>query len=186
MGPLVYATNVSLDGYIEDATGAFDWSQPGEDVHAFYNEFMDRVGIQLLGRRIYETMAVWETDPSFAERSPILSAFAAAWQDSDKVVVSTTLAEPITARTRIVRTFDVDEVRRLKASTSADLGVSGAELAGHAFRAGLVDVVSIMVFPVVVGAGKTAFAADLRLDLELIEQRPFSNGVVHLTYRVAR
>jgi dihydrofolate reductase len=186
MGTLVYATNVSLDGYIEDASGAFDWSQPGEDVHAFYNDFMGRVDIQLLGRRIYETMAVWETDPSFAAGSPILSEFAAAWQDSDKVVLSTTLAAPITERTRIVRTFDPDEVRRLKASTTAELGVSGAELAGHAFRAGLVDVVSLMVFPVVVGAGKPAFAPDLRLDLELDEERRFANGVVHLTYRVAR
>lgn len=184
MGRLIYATNTSLDGFTEDAAGAFDWSVPGEDLHRHYNELMRGIGVQLLGRRMYETMAVWETDPSFFTESPILTDFAEAWQDSDKVVVSTTLAEPCTTRTRIVRSFDADEVRALKASVSADLLVGGPELAAHALRAGIVDEVRIVLFPVVVGAGKRALPADLRLDLELLEERRFDNGTVQVAYRV--
>ncbi len=184
MGRLIYATNTSLDGFTEDANGAFDWSVPGEDLHRHYNAMIRDVGVQLLGRRMYETMAVWETEPAFFSDSPILAEFAAAWQDSDKVVVSTTLAEPVTRRTRIARSFDADEVRALRASTTADLIVGGPELAAHALRAGLVDEVRIVLFPVVVGAGKPALPPDLRLDLELLEVRRFDNGTVALSYRV--
>ena len=184
MGNLIYATNTSLDGFSEDATGGFDWSVPGEDLHRHYNEMMRGVGVQLLGRRMYETMAVWETDPAFFSDAPILADFAAAWQDSDKVVVSTTLAEPVTRRTRIARSFDVDEVRALQASTTADLIVGGPELAAHALRAGLVDEVRIVLFPVVVGAGKRALPPDLRLDLELLDECRFDNGTVAVSYGV--
>jgi dihydrofolate reductase len=184
MGKLIYPTNTSLDGYTEDAAGSFDWSVPDEEVHGFFNDLMRGVGIQLLGRRMYETMAVWETDPSFAEESPVLADFAAAWQDSDKVVYSTTLTDPITKRTRIVPAFDADEVRTLKAGSSADLSVSGPQLAAQALRAGLVDEVSVMVHPVTVGAGKPAFPTDLHLDLELIDERRFGTGAVHVAYRV--
>jgi dihydrofolate reductase len=184
MGKLIYATNTSLDGFTEDANGSFDWSVPGEDVHVFYNDMMRGVGTQLLGRRMYETMAVWETDPSFAEESAVLADFAAAWQDADKLVYSTTLTEVITTRTRIVPTFDADEVRALKEASSADLSVSGPGLAAHALRAGVVDEVSVVFFPVTVGAGKPAFPSDLRLDLEFIAERRFGNGAVHVAYRV--
>jgi dihydrofolate reductase len=184
MGKLIYATNTSLDGFIEDATGAFDWSVPDDAVHLFYNDLMRGIGTQLLGRRIYETMAVWETDPSFAEGSPILADFAAAWQDSDKLVYSTTLTEPITKRTRILPAFDADEVRGVKEASTADLLIGGAELAGHAFRAGVVDEILLMLSPVAVGAGKPALPTDLRLDLELIDERRFGNGAVHVAYRV--
>ncbi|MCC7076825.1 MAG: dihydrofolate reductase family protein [Acidimicrobiia bacterium] len=184
MGKLIYATNTSLDGYTEDATGSFGFAEPDEDVHVFYNGLMRGVGTQLLGRRMYETMAVWETDPSFAAESVIQADFAAAWQDSDKLVYSRTLAEPITKRTRIVRSFDVDEARGLKESSAADLSVSGPGLAAHALRAGVVDEISLVISPVTVGAGKPAFPADLRLDLELIDERRFGNGAVHVAYRV--
>ena len=184
MGKLIYATNTSLDGFTEDATGSFDWSVPDEDVHEFYNDMMRGVGTQLLGRRMYETMAVWETEPSFAEESAILADFAAAWQDSDKVVYSTTLTDPVTKRTRIVPAFDADEVRTVKEASSADLLVGGPELAAHALRAGVVDEVSVVLSPVTVGAGKPALATDLRLDLELIDERRFGNGTVHVAYRV--
>lgn len=184
VGTLIYPTNTSLDGFTEDASGSFDWSVPDEEQHRFYNDLMRGVGTQILGRRMYETMAVWETDPAFAAESPVMADFAAAWQDSDKVVVSTTLTEVVTERTRIVSSFDVDEVLALKEAEAADLVVSGPELAGHALRAGLVDRVVIGISPVTVGSGKPAFPADLRLDLELVDERRFGNGAVHVTYRV--
>ena len=184
MGKLIYAINTSLDGFTEDATGSFDWSMPDEDVHEFYNDMMRGIGTQLLGRRMYETMAVWETEPSLAEESAVLADFAAAWQDSDKVVYSTTLTDPVTKRTRIVPAFEADEVRALKEASSADLLVGGPGLAAHAFRAGVVDELLLMLSTVVVGAGKPALPTDLRLDLELIDERRFGNGAVHVAYRV--
>lgn len=186
MGRLIYAINTSLDGFTEDASGAFDFSVPGEDLHRSYNDLMRGVGVQLLGRRMYETMAVWETDPAFHEGAPILADFAAAWQDSDKVVFSTTLTEPITTRTRMVRSFDADAIRVLVGATGADLLVGGPELAGHALRAGLVDEIRIVVFPITVGSGKRALPWDLRLDLELLEHERFGDGTVRVAYRVVR
>ncbi len=184
MGKLVYATNASLDGFTEDPSGSFDWSEPDEDVHEFWNEMMRGIGTQLLGRRMYETMAVWETEPSFFQESAVLADFAAAWQDSDKLVYSTTLAAPVTTRTRIMAAFEADEVRALKEASSADLLVGGPELAAHALRAGVVDELRLMLSPVTVGAGKPAFPADLRMDLELIDERRFGTGAVLVAYRV--
>lgn len=184
MGKLIYATNTSLDGFTEDASGSFDWSEPDEDVHEFYNDMMRGIGTQLLGRRMYETMAVWETEPSFFEESAVLADFAAAWQDSDKLVYSTTLTHPVTKRTRIVPAFEADEVRALKEASSADLLVGGPGLAAHALRAGVVDELRVVLAPVVVGGGKPAFPAELRLDLELVDERRFGNGAVHVAYRV--
>jgi dihydrofolate reductase len=184
MGKLIYATNTSLDGFTEDTTGSFDWSEPDDEVHEFWNGMMRGIGTQLLGRRMYETMAVWETDPSFFEESAVLADFAAAWQDSDKVVYSTTLSEPVTKRTRIVQAFEADEVRGWKEASSADLLVSGPGLAAHALRAGVVDEVHLMLSPVTVGAGKPAFPTDLHIDLELIDERRFGTGAVHVAYRV--
>ena len=186
MGKLIYAINTSLDGFTEDATGSFDWSVPDEDVHQFYNDVMRSVGTQLLGRRMYETMAVWETEPSFAAESAVQADFAAAWQDSDKLVYSTTLADPITKRTRILQEFEADEVRALKEASLADLMVGGAGLAAHALRARVVDEILLTLHPVAVGAGKPALPTDLRLDLELIDERRFGNGAVHVAYRVRR
>jgi dihydrofolate reductase len=186
MGKLIYATNNSLDGYTEDASGAFDFTEPDEEVHEHYNDMMRGIGTQLLGRRMYETMAVWETEPSFFEESALLSDFANAWQDSDKVVYSTTLTEPVTKRTRIVPVFEADEVQAMKEASSGDLLVGGPELAAHALRAGVVDEVRLVLAPATVGAGKPAFPTDLRLDLELIAERRFGNGAVHVAYRVRR
>ena len=184
MGKLIYAINTSLDGFSEDATGSFDWSVPDDDLHQFYNDMMRSVGTQLLGRRMYETMAVWETDPSLAEESGIMADFAAAWQDSEKLVYSTTLSDPVTKRTRIMAAFDPDEARAVKETSSADLLVGGPELAAHALRAGLVDEIRLVLCPIAVGAGKPALPTDLRLDLELINQRRFENGAVHVAYGV--
>jgi dihydrofolate reductase len=184
MGKLIYAINTSLDGFTEDVTGSFDWSIPDEDVHRFYNDMMRGVGTQLLGRRMYETMAVWETDPSLAEESAVMADFAAAWQDSEKVVYSSTLTNPVTARTRIVPAFEADGVRTLKEASPADLLVGGPEIAAHALRAGIVDELLLMISPVALGAGKAALPADLRVDLELINERRFGNSAVHLAYRL--
>ena len=184
MGKLIYAINTSLDGFSEDAAGSFDWSVPDEDVHEFYNDMMRSIGTQLLGRRMYETMAVWETEPSLAKESATMANFAAAWQDSDKLVYSTTLTDPVTKRTRIVTAFDPDEARAVKETSSADLMVGGPELAAQALRAGLVDEIRLVLSPIAVGAGKSALPTDLRLNLELIDERRFGNGAVHLAYRV--
>ena len=186
MGKLIYAINTSLDGFTEDANGSFDWSVPDEELHQFYNDMMRTVGTQLLGRRMYETMAVWETEPSLAEESAIQADFAAVWQDSDKLVYSTTLTDSITKRTRILSEFEADEVRALKEVSVADLLVGGAGLAAHALRAGVVDEIRLTLHPVALGTGKPALAIDLRLDLELIDERRFDNGAVHVAHLVRR
>lgn len=183
MARLIYTTNVSLDGFIEDPDGAFDFLPPGDDVFAAHTELMESIGTLVYGRRLYEKMSVWEVDPSFAARSPALAAFAAAFTDTDKVVHSTTLAQASTARTRIERTFDADAVQRMKDAADRDLLIGGADLAGQALRAGLVDEVQLYIAPVAVGGGKPGLPTGIRLDLELLDQRRFGNGVVLLRYR---
>jgi dihydrofolate reductase len=179
---LLYSTNTSLDGYIEDTTGDFGFTMPSDEVHAFINDRLREVATHLYGRRLYETMAVWETDPSFAEGPPVARDFAAIWQAADKVVYSTTLPDVVTTRTRIERAFAPDEIRALKAAADRDLLVGGAELAGRALRHGLVDEVHLYVAPVAVGGGKPALPPGLRLDLNLLDERRFGNGTLYLRY----
>jgi dihydrofolate reductase len=183
MARLIYATNVSLDGYIEDETGAFDWSEPGEDLHTYYSDLVRDVGTFLYGRRLYETMAVWETDETLAAQSDLLADFARAWKDADKIVYSTTLESAPTARTRIEHGFDPAAVARLKESADRDLAIGGAEIAAHAFLAGLVDECHLCFFPVLVGGGKRALPKGIRTDLELLDERRFANGAVLVRYR---
>jgi dihydrofolate reductase len=183
---LLYVTNCSLDGFTEDADGDFAWSVPDDELHQFFNDLLRPVGTQLLGRKMYETMAVWETDPSLAD-DPIGADFAAVWQDSDKVVYSRTLDAPITKRTRIERDFDPSAVEQLKATAPGELTISGPELAAQGIRAGHDDEIQLVVHPVVVGAGKPALPAGVRLDLTLLDARRFeASGVVQLRYRVGR
>jgi dihydrofolate reductase len=184
MAQLIYTFIASLDGYVEDAGGNFDWAAPSEEAHAFVNELEAPVGTYLYGRRMYETMAVWETDPAFAEDSPVTRDFAAIWQAAEKVVYSSTLAEVSTQKTRIEPRFDAEEVRKLKATAGSDLGIGGAELAGHALAAGLVDECHAFLAPVAVGGGKRALPDDLRLDLELTDKRRFESGMIYLRYTV--
>ncbi len=184
MARLVYFFIASLDGYVEDAAGRFDWAAPGEDAHAFVNELEASVGTYLYGRRMYETMSVWETDPALAEGSPVTRDFAAIWRAADKIVYSTTLAAAPTRRTRIERRFDAGAVRELKAAASSDLAIGGAELAGQALAAGLVDECHAFLAPVAVGGGKRALPADVRLDLELTDERRFEDGMAYLRYAV--
>jgi dihydrofolate reductase len=173
---LVYSAIASLDGYIADEDGRFDWSAPDEEVHAFVNDLERPVGTFLLGRRMYEVLSPWETmdDPA-----PVMRDFAQIWRSADKLVYSRTLGEPSTARTRIEREFDPEAVRRME----GELSIGGAELAGQAIRAGLVDELRLFVSPVVVGGGKAALPEGFRWDLELVEERRFGNGVVFLRYR---
>jgi dihydrofolate reductase len=184
MTKLIYFTIMSLDGYIEDADGGFGWAAPDAEVHAFVNELERSVGTYLYGRRMYETMAAWENDPSVADSSPETRDFAAVWRAADKVVYSSTLAEPSTSRTRVERRFDPDEVRELKAAAKADMTVSGPNLASHAFRAGLVDECHVLLAPALVGGGKPGLPDGVRLDLELVDERRFAGGMVFLRYGV--
>jgi dihydrofolate reductase len=184
MARVIYIANISLDGYIEDAHGEFRWTEPDDDVFAFITDLVRPVGTYLLGRRMYETMAVWETEPAFAEESELMGDFARVWQAASKIVYSTTLHDVPTARTRIERSFDPDAVRDLKSSATQDLTVGGPDLAGHAFRAGLVDECQVLVYPVFVGSGKPALPVDMRAGLDLLDERRFGNGVVYLRYRV--
>ncbi|HEY7134337.1 MAG TPA: dihydrofolate reductase family protein [Acidimicrobiia bacterium] len=184
MARLIYIANVSLDGYIEDAHGSFNWTAPADEVFAFITDLVRPVGTSLYGRRLYETMAVWETDPSFAAQSELMGDFARVWQAADKVVYSTTLREVSTANTRLEHDFDPDATRDLKASAARDLTIGGANLAAKAFKAGLVDECHLMIYPVFVGSGKPALPRDGRADLELLDERRFGNGVVSLRYRV--
>ncbi|MEO5837469.1 MAG: dihydrofolate reductase family protein [Acidimicrobiales bacterium] len=184
MAKLIYASNMSLDGCTEDERGGLDWAPPDEDVFVAITEVMRSAGTYLYGRRMYETMAVWETEPALAERSDLTREFANVWQAPDKVVYSTTLAAVSTAKTRLERHFDVAAVRDLKASAGRDLLVGGPTLAAQAFKAGLVDECQLFVWPVVLGGGKPALSTDTRVDLELLDERRIGNGVVHLRYRV--
>ena len=183
MAKLLYVMNASLDGYIADEDGRFDWGAPGEEYYSFINDLLRPVGTYLYGRRLYELMAIWETDPAAAAQSPGAQEFAEIWQAADKVVYSRTLQAAATTRTRIERDFDPEAVRQLKAAAERDLTVGGPDLGGHAITAGLVDEYQLFVWPVVVGGGKPLFPDRLRLQLELLDERRFGNGVVYLRYR---
>ena len=184
MSKLIYASNMSLDGWTEDERGAFDWAPPDDDVFVVITDLMRSVGTYLYGRRMYDTMAVWETDAALAAHSDLMRDFANAWQAADKVVYSTTLAAVSTANTRLERHFDPDAVRDLKAASGRDLLVGGPTIAAQALAAGLVDEVALFVWPVVLGGRNPALQIDSRVDLELFDEQRFASGVVHLRYRV--
>ena len=184
MGKLIYVSNVSLDGYIEDETGSFDWSAPDDELFAFITDLVRPLGTHLYGRRLYETMAAWETDPALAAQSELMADFANVWQAADKVVYSTTLAAVSTAKTRLSQVFDPVAVGDMKASTASDLLVGGAHLAAQALKAGLVDECHLLIRPVLVGGGKPALPSGTRAELELLDERRLSGGVVYLRYRV--
>src|SRR5205823_4731146 len=185
MARLIYSAITSLDGYVADEDGNFDWAEPDEEVHAFVNELERPIGTYLYGRRLYEVMAVWETAAALPDGKPVTRDFAEIWQAADKVVYSRRLEAVATARTRLERDFDPDAVRQLKAKAAHDLTVGGPGRAAQALAAGLVDELHLFVTPVVVGGGTKALPGGLRLELELLDERRFRSGVVHLHYRVA-
>jgi dihydrofolate reductase len=183
MAKLIYVSNVSFDGYVEDAHGSLEWTVPTDEVFTFITDLVRPVGTYLYGRRMYETMAVWETQPALAAQSALRADFANMWQAADKIVYSTTLPAASTANTRLERRFDPESVRDMKTSAVSDFTVGGPTLAAHAFNAGLVDECHLFIHPVLVGEGKPAFPSDARIQLELLEERRFGNGVVYLRHR---
>jgi len=182
---LIYSPIASLDGYVEDEQGKFDWAAPDDEVHAFVNELERPIGTYLYGRRMYETMVSWETVSGGADQPAAIRDFAEIWRAAEKIVFSRTLQTVASARTHIERTFDPDAVRRLKGAAGADITIGGAELAGQAFAAGLVDELHLFLGPIIVGGGKRALHDDIRIPLALLDERRFRNGVVHLHYRVS-
>ena len=183
MAKLIYSAITSLDGYVADEDGSFDWAEPDEEVHTFVNDLERPVGTYLYGRRMYEVMVFWETALTLADQPPVMQDFAQIWQAADKVVYSTTLRTASSARTRIEADFDPEAVRQMKASTGRDITVGGPDLAAQAITAGLVDECHLFVAPIVVGGGTRAFPNKVRLELELLDERRFGSGMVHLHYR---
>jgi len=181
MAKLIYSAITSLDGYVADEDGSFDWAVPDEDVHTFVNDLERPIGTYLYGRRMYEVMVGWETAP--ADQWPITQDFAEIWQAADKVVYSKALETVSSARTRIEREFNPEAVRQMKATAGRDITVGGPDLAAQAITAGLVDECHLFVVPIVLGGGKQSLPNKVRLLLELVDERRFGNGVVHLHYR---
>lgn len=183
MAQLIYTTNSSLDGYIEDRDGKFDWTAPDEEYFTFISNLVRGAGTYLYGRRLYESMRVWETDPNYAAGSPLTRDFAEIWQAANKIVYSTTLETVSTRRTQLERSFDPEAVRQFKEVVEQDILIGGAELAAHAFRSGLIDECHLFLMPIIVGGGKQSLPDNVRLELELLDERRFGSGVVFLRYR---
>ena len=183
MANLIYLANTSLDGYTEDKDGKFDWTEPSEEVFAFITNLVRAARTHLYGRRMYETMMVWETDPKLGAESPLMRDFAEVWQAADKIVYSRTLDTISTRKTQLERTFDPEAIRQLKAAGEHDILIGGPELAAHAFRGGLIDECHLFIAPILVGGGKSALPDNLRLELELLAERRFRNGTVFLRYQ---
>ena len=184
MAHLIYSAISSLDGYIEDRDGNFDWAMPDEQVHRFINDLERKVHTYLCGRRMYETMMVWETDPNLAADSPLTQDYAQIWQAADKIVYSKTLVSASTRKTQIERNFDPEAIRQLKETAQDDISIGGPNLAAHAFQAGLIDECHLFLAPIIVGGGKPSLPINVRLELELEEERQFGNGKIFLRYRV--
>ena len=184
MAKLIYAAITSLDGYVADEDGNFDWGTPDEELHAFVNDLERPIGTHLYGRRMYEVMVYWETAHTLRDQRPVEQDYAGIWQSADKIVYSRTLETVSSARTRIERNFDPDAVRQLTSAGDRDVSVGGPELAGQMIKAGLVDECHLFVSPVVVGGGHPALPSTVRLQLELLAERRFGSGVVHLHYRI--
>lgn len=184
MAHLIYSAISSLDGYIEDRDGNFDWAMPDEQVHRFINDLERKVHTYLCGRRMYETMMVWETDPNLTADSPLTQDYAQIWQAADKIVYSKTLVSASTRKTQIERDFEPKAIRQLKETAKDDISIGGPNLAAHAFQAGLIDECHLFLAPIIVGGGKPSLPINVRLELELEEERQFGNGMIFLRYRV--
>lgn len=184
MAKLIYSAITSLDGYVADEHGKFDWAAPDEDVHAFVNDLMRPAGIHLYGRRMYEVMRAWETLGTSANEPHVIQDFAEIWRAADKIVYSRMLQTVSSARTRIERELDPEAIRKMKALATRDIIIGGPELAAEALRAGLVDDYHVFITPVIVGGGNPALPKHVRLALELLGERRFGNGTIHLHYRL--
>ena len=180
---LIYVANTSLDGYTEDKDGNFNWTDPSEEYFRFITNLVQAPRTYLYGRRMYESMMVWETDPNLAAQSPLMRDFADVWQAANKIVYSKTLKTIPTRKTQLEQTFDPEAIRQLKAAGEHDILIGGPELASHAFRARLIDECHLFLIPILVGGGKPALPDNVRLELELLAERRFGNGTVYLRYR---
>jgi dihydrofolate reductase len=183
VGELIYTALQSLDGYIADEQGGFEWAAPNEEVHAFVNELTRPIGTHLYGRRMYEVLSAWERPEELPGMTEAMRDFADIWKAADKVVYSRTLGAVSTERTRLEREFDPEAVRALKESSERDLAIGGPGLAASAFRAGLVDELQLFIAPAIVGGGTSSLPSGVRLDLELVEERRFDGGMAYLRYR---
>jgi dihydrofolate reductase len=183
MANLIFVANTSLDGFTEDKDGKFDWTEPSEDYFRFITNLVQATRTYLYGRRMYESMMVWETDPNLAAQSPLMRDFAVTWQAANKIVYSRTLETISTRKTKLEQTFDPEVIRQLKTTSEHDILIGGPELAAHAFRAGLIDECHLLLVPILVGGGKSALPDNVRMDLELLAERRFRNGTVYLRYR---
>lgn len=184
MAKLIYDAGTSLDGYVADENGNFDWTELDDEVFAFINDRERQIGTYLFGRKMYEMMAVWETPEVIPDLPAAAQEFTAIWQAAEKIVYSTTLQTVSAAKTRLERTFDAEAVRELKAGATRDIAVGGPTLAAHAIRAGLVDEYDLLIAPVIAGGGNPFFPCNVRVKLELLHERRFSNGLIHVRYRV--
>jgi dihydrofolate reductase len=184
MAKLIYSAITSLDGYVADVDGNFDWSAPDEEVHAFVNDLERSVGTYLYGRRMYEVMVYWETAHTLADEPPVILEYAEIWQAADKIVYSKSLETVSSDRTRIERDLDPEAIRRMKATVDRDISVGGPNLAAQTIEAGLVDELHFFLAPVVVGGGNPSLPDGIHLKLELVDEHRFDNGVVHLHYRI--
>ena len=185
MARLLYSAITSVDGFVADERGNFDWAAPDEEVHQFVNDREREIGTYLLGRRMYDVMKFWETADAQPDEPPVFYDYARIWRSAEKIVYSASLDRVTTARTRLERRFDAEAVRLLKAHAPADLSVGGSHLAAEALRAGLVDELHLYLTPHVIGRGNAALKEDVRLRLELVDQRRFASGVVYLAYRIS-
>ena len=184
MAKLIYSMLTSLDGYVADERGNFDWAAPDDELHRAANDLQRSVSTMLLGRRMYDVLVAWETWDTSSEPD-VIKEFASLWRGSDKIVFSRTLDKAASTRTRIEREFDPDAIRRLKSAATRDLSIGGPELASQAFKAGLVDEFHLFLMPVAVGRGKAALPSEMPLELELLGERRFASGAVHVHYRIA-
>jgi dihydrofolate reductase len=186
LAKLIYSSITSLDGYVADVDGRFEWGAPDEEVHSFVNDLERPIGTYLYGRRMYEVLSVWQRPEEFLDGpNPVTDDYAAIWQAADKVVFSRTLESVSTPRTRLEREFDPEAVRVLKESSDSDLSVGGPGLAAEALRAGLVDEIQLFLAPIVIGGGNPALPDGLRIPLELLDERRFESGFAYLRHRVA-
>jgi dihydrofolate reductase len=181
---LIYSALTSLDLYVADQTGNFDWAAPDEEVHGFVNDLHRSIGTLLLGRRMYDVLVAWESDDIVVGEPPVVADFAAIWRGTDKIVYSRSLEQASSARTAIERDFDPGAIRRMTAAADRDIGIGGPELAAQAIRAGLVDEIHLFLNPILVGGGNSALPSDVRVPLELLDEHRFGNGVVYVRYGI--
>ena len=186
MAKLIYSAITSLDGYIEDENGNFDWAAPDEDVHTFINDLERPIGTYLYGRRMYDVMVGWETVHTHSHQPSYALEFARIWQAANKIVFSKMMTTVSSARTQIVRDFDPGSIRRMKVSAERDISIGGANLAAQTIKAGLVDEIHLFVTPILVGDGKQSLPSNVRMKLELLNENRFSNGMVHLHNRIQK